>query len=121
MFLFNGTYTTETPNLPNSFAVATIGPLMVPCPQKGHIRRRIVTQAISEGLYADWEDLGTTGSSLGYRFLGALSLGGAAGVISAKNMKYIVCELTDLGNSTSKALEAVNQEMAELRFNAQQT
>jgi len=121
VFLFNGTYMTETPNLPNRFAVGTIGPLTVPCPQKGYIRRRIVTRAISREFCADWEAPGTLGSSLGYGFLGALSLGGSAGVIGAKNRNHIVCGLTILGNSTSKALEAVNQEMAELRLYAQQT
>ena len=108
MFLLNGTFTMATPTLPILFAVGTIGPLTVPCPQKGHIRRKIVTWAISKEFCADWESPSTMGSSLGYGFVGALSLGGAAGVISAKNRNYLICGLTILGNSTSKGLEAIN-------------
>jgi len=121
VFLLNGIYTTATPTLPALFAVGTIGPLTVPCPQKGHIRKRIVTRAISAEFCADWEDPITLGSSIGYGFLGTLSLGGSAGVISAKNRNYLICGLTALGNNTAKGLETVNKEMDELRIYAQQT
>ncbi|XP_048452282.1 uncharacterized protein LOC125483017 [Rhincodon typus] len=79
VFLLNGTFTTATPTLPVLFAVGTIGPLTVPCPQRGHTRRKIVTRAISEKFCADWEDSGTLGSSLGYGFLGAPVSGGSSG------------------------------------------
>uniref|UniRef100_UPI00398EB15E uncharacterized protein n=1 Tax=Pristiophorus japonicus TaxID=55135 RepID=UPI00398EB15E len=121
VFLLNGTFKTATPTLPVLFAVGTIGPLTVPCPKRGHTRKRIVTRAISKEFCADWEDPITLGSSLGYGFLGALSVGGSAGVISAKNRNYLICGLTILGNSTSKGLDAINRELSELRLYTQQT
>jgi len=76
-----------------------------------------MTRAIS----TDWQTPPTLGSSLGYGFLGTLSLGGAAGVVSAKNPNFIVCGLTILSNNTVRALEAINQELAQLRLYSQQT
>eukprot|EP00061_Rhincodon_typus_P001691 g15480.t1 len=121
VFLLNGTFTTATPTLPVLFAVGTIGPLTVPCPQGGHTRRKIVTRAISEKFCADRTDPVTLVSSLGYGFLRAPSLGGAAGVISAKNRNYLVYGLTILGTSTAKGLDAINREPPELRLYARQT
>jgi len=42
-------------------------------------------------------------------------------VVSAKNRNFIVCGLTILGNNTVRALEAINQELAQLRLYSQQT
>ncbi|XP_067871035.1 uncharacterized protein [Heterodontus francisci] len=121
MFLLNGTYTTATPTLPIRFAVGAIGPLTVPCPQETHTRRRKVARAIGSDFCADWKDPITLGSSLGYGFLSALSLGGSAGVVAAKNRNYLICGLTILGNSTRRGLEAINRELSELRLYTQQT
>uniref|UniRef100_UPI00398E4FAA uncharacterized protein n=1 Tax=Pristiophorus japonicus TaxID=55135 RepID=UPI00398E4FAA len=121
VFLLNGTFKTATPTLPVLFAVGTIGPLTVPCPQKGHTQRRIVTQAISKEFCADWEDPVMMGSSLSHGFLGALSVGGSAGVISAKSRNYLICALTILGNSTLKGLDAIIRELSGLKLYTQQT
>ncbi|XP_067882392.1 syncytin-1-like [Heterodontus francisci] len=90
-------------------------------PRDSHTRRRIVARAISSDFCADWKDPITLGSSLGYGFLSALSLGGSAGVVAAKNRNYLICGLTILGNSTRRGLEAINRELSELRLYTQQT
>jgi len=121
VFLFKDVYMTATDRPPTLFSVGTIRPLTVPCPTEGHIQKRIVTRAISAEFCADWRTPVTLGSSLGYGFLGTLSLGGAAGVVSAKNRNFFICGLTILGNSTLQALGAINQELADLRLYTQQT
>ena len=112
---------TATDRPPRFFSVGTIRPLTVPCPSEGHVQKRIVTRAISAEFCADWQAPVTLGSSLGYGFLGTLSLGGAAGVISASNRNFFICGLTILGNNTLQALGAIDQELAELRLYTQQT
>ncbi|XP_048454915.1 uncharacterized protein LOC125483498 [Rhincodon typus] len=121
VFLLNGTFSTATPTLPVLFAVGTVGPLMVPCPQRAYTQRRIVTRFISKEFCADWQDPVTLRSSLGHGFLGTVTLGGSSGVVSAKNFNYLICGLTALANSTMWALEAVNQKLAELQLYAQRT